>query len=122
MQEQWPLPRSLFATRRNNYFKLCNSVVAICFNDLTKMVEVPAVANPIPLRCLGSEMLSRYFIIFTEFVLISLICSRLIPENPSFSDIIGVVCDIRAKYNDHTQTTQRVFQEAPTRNFIFHLH
>nr|VDC96399.1 unnamed protein product [Brassica oleracea] len=70
------------------------------------MVEVPAVANPIPLRCLGSEMLS----------------SRLIPENPSFSDIIGVVCDIRAKYNDHTQTTQRVFQEAPTRNFIFHLH
>ncbi|CDY71438.1 BnaUnng04350D [Brassica napus] len=33
-------------TRRNNHFKLCNSNVAIRLNQSTKMVEVPAVANP----------------------------------------------------------------------------
>ncbi|KAL0703992.1 hypothetical protein Bca4012_070417 [Brassica carinata] len=33
-------------TRSNNHFKLCNSNVAIRLNQSTKMVEVPAVANP----------------------------------------------------------------------------
>ncbi|KAH0906434.1 hypothetical protein HID58_038261 [Brassica napus] len=35
-------------TKSNNCFKLCDSVVAISLNKFTKMVEVPAVANPIP--------------------------------------------------------------------------
>ncbi|WZZ35445.1 hypothetical protein YC2023_018846 [Brassica napus] len=35
--------------RSNNHFKICNSVVvAIRLNEFRKMVEVPAVANPIP--------------------------------------------------------------------------
>ncbi|CAF1720918.1 hypothetical protein Bca4012_042157 [Brassica carinata] len=33
-------------TRSNNHFKLCNSNVAIRLNQSTKLVEVPAVANP----------------------------------------------------------------------------
>ncbi|KAG2255018.1 hypothetical protein Bca52824_074312 [Brassica carinata] len=33
-------------TRSNNHFKLCDSVVSIRLNEFTKMVEVPAVANP----------------------------------------------------------------------------
>lgn len=32
-------------TRSNNYFKLCDSLVAIRLNEFTKMVEVPAVAH-----------------------------------------------------------------------------
>lgn len=32
-------------TRSNNYFKLCDSPVAIHLNEFTKMVEVPAVAH-----------------------------------------------------------------------------
>ena len=35
-------------TRSNNHFKLCDSVVSIRLNEFTKMVEVPAVANPMP--------------------------------------------------------------------------
>ena len=34
-------------TRSNNHFKICNSVVAIRFNESTKIVEVPDVTNPI---------------------------------------------------------------------------
>jgi len=33
-------------SRSNNHFKLFDSVVAIWLNEFTKMVEVPAVANP----------------------------------------------------------------------------
>ncbi|KAH0868752.1 LOW QUALITY PROTEIN: hypothetical protein HID58_075774, partial [Brassica napus] len=32
----------------------------------------------------------------------------LIQDNPSLSDILGEVCDIRTTYNDHSQTTQRL--------------
>ncbi|KAH0862378.1 LOW QUALITY PROTEIN: hypothetical protein HID58_079589 [Brassica napus] len=32
----------------------------------------------------------------------------LIQDNPSLSDILGEVCDIRTTYNDHIQTTQRL--------------
>ncbi|KAF3496311.1 hypothetical protein DY000_02053363 [Brassica cretica] len=35
-------------TRSNSHFKLCDSVVSIRLNEFTKMVEVAAVANPIP--------------------------------------------------------------------------
>ncbi|WZZ81878.1 hypothetical protein YC2023_102450 [Brassica napus] len=62
LQEQWPLPISLFPSKpgrctrtifgklemRNNHFKLCDSIVAIRLDEFTKMDEVTIVANLIP--------------------------------------------------------------------------
>ncbi|CAN7141876.1 unnamed protein product [Brassica rapa subsp. narinosa] len=81
-------------TRSNSHFKLCDSVVSIRLNEFTKMVEVAAVANPIPTEMFRFRTLEELM--------------ALANTNVHLPDIIGEVSDIRTTYNDHAQTTQRV--------------
>ncbi|KAL0752773.1 hypothetical protein Bca101_090440 [Brassica carinata] len=81
-------------TRSNSHFKLCDSVVSIRLNEFTKLVEVAAVANPIPTEMFRFRTLEELM--------------ALANTNVHLPDIIGEVSDIRTTYNDHAQTTQRV--------------
>ncbi|KAF8050973.1 hypothetical protein N665_1839s0004 [Sinapis alba] len=74
-------------TRSNNHFKLGDSVVSIRLNEFTKMIEVPAVANPIRTE------IFRF---------------RSLEELKALANTNVPLPDIRTTYNDHAQTTQRV--------------
>nr|VDC76451.1 unnamed protein product [Brassica rapa] len=65
-------------TRSNNYFKLCDSPVAIHLNEFTKMVEVPAVAHLISTE-IFQVCLHLYFVAMN----LIFVFTHLIPFNPS---------------------------------------
>ncbi|KAG5384235.1 hypothetical protein IGI04_035705, partial [Brassica rapa subsp. trilocularis] len=79
--------RGFDVSRSNTHFKLCDSVVSIRLNEFTKMVEVAAIANPIPTEMFRFRTLDELM--------------ALANTNIHLPDIIGEVSDIRTTYNDH---------------------